>query len=65
MEATKLINFLNYHFKIHKKIEILLSQAFTTYYLNVITLILLLSEGRAGNSWEPSNKMLLFYFLIS
>jgi hypothetical protein len=30
-------------------------QALTTYHPNIFTLILSLSEGRAGIAWEPSN----------
>jgi hypothetical protein len=37
-----------------------LPQAFTTHHPNVFTLILSLSEGRAGIIWVPSNKMLFF-----
>jgi hypothetical protein len=37
-----------------------LSQALTTHHPNVFTLILPLSEGRAGIAWVPSNKMLFF-----
>jgi hypothetical protein len=33
---------------------------FTTYHPNVFTLILSLSDGRAGTAWEPSNYMMLF-----
>jgi hypothetical protein len=35
-----------------------LSQAFTTHHPNVFTVILSLSEGRAGVAWVPSSKML-------
>jgi hypothetical protein len=40
------------------KIPPSLSQAFTTHLSNVFTLILSLSEGRAGIAWVPSNNML-------
>jgi hypothetical protein len=36
-----------------------LSEA-TPYHHNVFTFTLFLQEGRAGVSWEPSNKMMLF-----
>jgi hypothetical protein len=40
------------------KIPPSLSQAFTTHHPNVFTLILSLSEGRAGIAWVPSNYAL-------
>jgi hypothetical protein len=33
-------------------------QSFTIHHSNVFALILLLSEGRVGITWVPSNKML-------
>jgi hypothetical protein len=65
VEATKFLDFPNYRFNINyinKKIKILLflSEAFTSYYLNVFILILSLSEGRAGIAWETSNNKTLF-----
>jgi hypothetical protein len=39
------------------KIPSSLSQAFTTHHPNVFTLILSLSEGRAGIAWVPSYNM--------
>jgi hypothetical protein len=62
VEATKLLNFANYHLGIHKKIKIPLSlfQTFTTYHPSVFTLTPFLSEGRAGIAWEPSKSMILF-----
>jgi hypothetical protein len=32
----------------------------TSYYRNVFTFTLFLSAGRAGEAWEPSNKIMLF-----
>jgi hypothetical protein len=40
------------------KIPQCLSQAFTSHHTKVFTLILSLSEGRAGILWVPSDKML-------
>jgi hypothetical protein len=40
------------------KIPSSLSLAFVTHHPNVSTLILYLSEGRAGIGWVPSNKLL-------
>jgi hypothetical protein len=37
-----------------------LSQATASNHSNVFTFTLLLSEGRAGEAWEPSNKTMLF-----
>jgi hypothetical protein len=41
------------------KISLSLSFGFTIYHPNVFTLIVSVSEGRAGIAWEPSNKMML------
>jgi hypothetical protein len=41
------------------KIPLSLSQASSFYDPNAFTLILSLSEGRAGNAWGPSSKMML------
>jgi hypothetical protein len=54
----------NYIFKIilnlKSKFRGPLSQATTSNNSNVFTFTLLLSEGRAGEAWEPSYKMMLF-----
>jgi hypothetical protein len=46
-----------------QKIEILrpLSEANTSNHLNIFTSILPFSERRAGEAWEPANKMKLFF----
>jgi hypothetical protein len=59
--ATKLVNFKiisTLSNESWKKILPSLSQASTTHHPNVFTPILSLSEGRAGITWVPSNKML-------
>jgi hypothetical protein len=48
------------HINHNIKIPLYLSQASTSYYPNVFTLILSLSEGRTDKAWEPSNKIILF-----
>jgi hypothetical protein len=61
--ATKLVNFQiisTLSNESWNKILPSMSQAFTTQHTNVFTLILSLSEGRAGIAWVPSNKMLFF-----
>jgi hypothetical protein len=56
--ASKLVNFQiisTLSNELWNKILPSLSQAFTTHHPNVFTPILLLSEGRAGIAWVPSN----------
>jgi hypothetical protein len=56
----------NYIFKIilnlKSKFRGPLSQATASKHSNAFTFTLLLSEGRAGEAWEPSYKMMLFPF---
>jgi hypothetical protein len=48
-----------FHASSKSKFRRLCYQALTTYHPNVSTLILSLSEGRAGIAWEPSNYKML------
>jgi hypothetical protein len=41
-----------------------LPEATTSKLPNVFTFTLLLSDGRAGKAWEPSNKMMLFILTL-
>jgi hypothetical protein len=66
--ATKLVNFQitsTLSNESWNKILPSLFQAFTAHHPNVFTLILSLSEGRAGIAWVPSNKMLFFPQMFS
>jgi hypothetical protein len=61
VKTTKAI-FSKLYFDANSEIKILwpLSQATASNHSNAFTSTLLLSEGRAGEAWEPSYKMMLF-----
>jgi hypothetical protein len=65
----RLLNYLSYQMIISTcinekiKIALCLSQASTSFNLNVCTLILALSEGQVGRACEPCNKTILFLHL--
>jgi hypothetical protein len=48
-------NFIYYWEEIHT-----FHQGTTSYYSNVFTFVLPLTEGRTGLAWDPGNKMMLF-----